>query len=121
MTTEIASSIRQALAEAGPMTALSLASYLDLPRSKVAAVLVRLRKQREVYIRSWRRDEPDRRVRDNRPRAVYSLGANPDAVKPAPQPARVKWNRWAAKRRVAPEHKHLITSVFDLGYRVDAR
>lgn len=119
--TEIASSIRQALTEVGPMTALSLAAYLDLPRAKVAAVLVRLRKQREVYIRWWRRDEPDRQVRDNRPRAVYALGDKPDAVKPAPQPARVKWNRWAAKRRVAPEHKRLVTSVFDLGYRVGAR
>lgn len=115
--TAIAPRIRETLTELGPLSALELAHTLGVPRAKVAAVLARLRRQGEVYIRSWRREEPHVKVRDIRCRAVYALGNNPDQPKPGPLPQRVKHARWHDKRHVSPAHKRLITSVFDLGAR----
>lgn len=107
----IVDAITKAIEENGPMTTMQLCIELDKTRYEVASVISRMRKDhptmpQRLYIVRWTKYDDTGR---DYPRAVYALGAKPDAKKPRKQPRKVIAKRWRDTR------SKKVNSVFQLG------
>lgn len=93
--------VRELLAQVGPLTAREAAEFFSGPHRTVSAVLSTMRNgaQKQVYICAWTRDNG---YGKRYLRAVYDLGDKPDARRPRPiTNAEVLANR--RKRRAIPK------------------
>lgn len=111
-------SIRQVLAENGPMTCSEIVSFFpDARKQDIASILWRMRclAKKRVYIKEWVHTSPvGGRVY---PRAVFALGSRKCAPKPPPKSNKERLAARRAKLRkplVEPAHTKLVNSVFSL-------
>lgn len=113
---EITGQMLDALKDFGPMTCAEICSTLGLPKEKVGAVLVRLKKvsplhPQRVHISAYTYDAEGLR---RYPRAIYKLGAGKNAKRP---PSDIKGNR----RRYDEKKKLRVSSVWMLGMNREER
>lgn len=107
------SSVIELLETQGPMTAFEIARRLGQPRNNIASVLVRLctpsrTLPKRVHIASWTREVPEGRYLL---RAVYDVGDEPDAKRPAPISSKESTRKYRAKQDLV-QRKNF---VFNLG------
>lgn len=100
------------LTDLGPMTRSEVSRLLNVERDKCAAIFSRLSRPtrrppapRRIHIVGYVFDEEGQR---RYPRAIYTIGDEPDAKKPVPQPKETK-------RRYLEARKARVASVFELG------
>ena len=102
--------VRDVLEHCGPMTSHEVARFLGIKKyihvsSILSAMRIRLAAQ-QVYIQSWTYEG----VGNKRyPRAVYALGAEPDAKKPRRQNNVARCRRYKAMKK-----SRVINSVWSL-------
>ena len=92
--------VRDLLADVGPLTSREVAEFFpEASHWNVSSALSALRRARnkQVYIKTWRRALEGNREHI---RAVYALGSRPDARKPPPVSNAEKCKRWKAKQRI---------------------
>lgn len=101
------SRIMELLSASGPMTCSELCRELGLDRQRVSAILTRMRKTTErmpkrIHITMYVHDDEGAR---RYPRAVYALGAHPDAKPP-------KATRQEVRRRSDKKRRMIQTTNF---------
>lgn len=117
---ELIRRITRTLTELGPMTLMELTLTLKMPKGVVSSSLQAMREPRLkrlprpqlVYIQRWVHEtEGSTRAY---PRAVFALGALPDAARPRPITSTERGLRWRARVKAVQEVLHL-NSIFNLG------
>jgi len=101
--------VLKVLAELGPMTNRGLVEETGIPSHTMGVILFVLRQKPKRMLRIVGWEYITHNGVNTRPHAVYGLGSNNDAHKPAPL------GHAAVSRRLRAQKRKRVTSIFNIG------